>query len=59
VHANYQDHGRALLAYATRLTGDRTAATMSVPAAEAYFKAGILGLSLCSTPETGNHHASG
>jgi RNA polymerase sigma-70 factor (ECF subfamily) len=26
VHAVYQDHGRALLAYATRLTGDRGAA---------------------------------
>jgi hypothetical protein len=26
VHANYRDHGRALLAYAPRLTGDRTAA---------------------------------
>lgn len=26
VHAVYQEHGRALLAYATRLTGDRAAA---------------------------------
>jgi RNA polymerase sigma-70 factor, ECF subfamily len=26
VHAVYQEHGRALLAYATRLTGDRSAA---------------------------------